>query len=232
MNRLVVLLLVLTGSGAAQKIDYDFALDRSKPFAYLNFDHLGPRKPLTESEPNVGIWIKIVNNCRVPLVVPTFGAGVLDQIIVMEPLSGVTATAPIETEPILLNSILDDAGLPTQDAAVMPKTTTDQTPEVPMKKVPPRGYMDGVDLYSMTRIPPGGDLVFSVPINHVGDSWFLRVRAVLDVSEPRAGQGPYIELDFDKWRIPSDSRSRTDVSSIPKSPADTRIRDSVASKKP
>ena len=54
----------------------------------------------------------------------------------------------------------------------------------------------------MTRVLPGKDLLFSVPINHVSDNWFMRVRFVLDVDKPSVGTGPYTYLNFFKTQIP------------------------------
>jgi hypothetical protein len=148
-------------------------------------------------------------------MVPTFGSttddpgvGVLDQVIVRKTGVVITSDLPVETEsePISISTI-DGEVSPTEEAPALPETTS-----VPAKKTeeknPPEGYWDTMsELHSMTRVPPGHDLLFSIPINHVGPTWFLRVGVLLDVSEPRVGEGPYIELDFSRWQIPTDART-------------------------
>jgi hypothetical protein len=70
----------------------------------------------------------------------------------------------------------------------------------PTKKEPisvPKGY--SAEVASTTRIEPGKDLVFSVPRNHVGRDWFIRVKFWLALNR---NPGPYSELDFYEDQIP------------------------------
>jgi len=41
------------------------------PIAYLKFDHIGPGIPRGADEPAQRIWLRLVNNCRLPIVVGT-----------------------------------------------------------------------------------------------------------------------------------------------------------------
>jgi hypothetical protein len=164
----------------------DFVLNPSKPYVYLQFDHVGPRKPLREGEGNVGLWLRIVNNCREPITVPTFGlssgdpgVGVLDEVVPDILTMSVTA---------------DSGGINVSEGAA--STAVPVSP----KNSPPQGY--SAEVSSMTRVLPGKDMLFSVPLNHVSDKWFMRVRFVLDVNKPSVGTGPYTYLDFFKTQIP------------------------------
>jgi hypothetical protein len=209
--RFVLVLVFLTGSAFGQSSSSDFVLDGSKPFAFLKFDHVGPRKPLGNEEGNLGIWLRVVNNCRFPIRVPTFGddpgVGVLDQVIVIKPGLVITADVPIEMGPAWNPTIvIDGEGTHIVAEPALPKTK----PPAPAIEVenPPEGYWDTMsELHSAARVLPGHDLLFSVPMNHVGPGWFLRVGVFLDVSMPKAGEGPYIELDFSRWQIPPDART-------------------------
>jgi hypothetical protein len=159
----------------------DFVLNSAKPYVYLQFDHVGPRKPLQAGEGNVGLWLRIVNNCREPITVPTFGltsgdpgVGVFDEVIQNVVTTGVMDTSEID---------LSDSSSPARTAVH-----------------PPQGY--SAEVFSMTRVFPGKDLLFSVPLNHVDDQWFMRVRFVLDVNKPSLGTGPYTYLEFFNTQIP------------------------------
>jgi hypothetical protein len=67
-----------------------FRIDASKPYVYVEVDHVGPRPPLREGEPNDGIWLRLKNNCQVPIVIITLRAskvisgpviGVADEVV-------------------------------------------------------------------------------------------------------------------------------------------------------
>ncbi len=45
------------------------ALDTTKPFVYIDFDHTGPREPLEPDEPSRGLWLRLVNNSVFPIIV-------------------------------------------------------------------------------------------------------------------------------------------------------------------
>jgi hypothetical protein len=74
MARLLTLILVVSTSVLAQNAPSDFVLDKSKPYAYLEFDHAGPRKPYQTGEGNAGLWLRVVNNCRIPIVLRSTAA--------------------------------------------------------------------------------------------------------------------------------------------------------------
>jgi hypothetical protein len=56
----------VTGSDVAQQ----FVIDATKPYVYIRFDHTGRRRPLNEDEGTEGLWLRLVNNCRIPIVLP------------------------------------------------------------------------------------------------------------------------------------------------------------------
>jgi hypothetical protein len=75
LRRCSALLLALTSSlgGLARTTQENFVLDSSKPFVYLKFERIGPRKPVLKAEAPLGLWLRLVNNCRVPIQVGTVG---------------------------------------------------------------------------------------------------------------------------------------------------------------
>lgn len=52
-----------------------FTLDPSRPFVYVKFDHFGSRKPIRQGEESKGLWLRLVNNCRLPIIVTGFDLG-------------------------------------------------------------------------------------------------------------------------------------------------------------
>ncbi|MGD0902528.1 MAG: hypothetical protein ABR924_06255, partial [Terracidiphilus sp.] len=70
MKNLVYAFIMLFGAcGSSQEINStNFIIDPAKPYVYLKFDHIGPRKPHQDGEGNTGLWLKVVNNCRIPIV--------------------------------------------------------------------------------------------------------------------------------------------------------------------
>ena len=65
-------------SSSAQVSAKDFEIDKSKPFVYIKFDHFGERKPVNDSESAKGLWLRLVNNCRLPIGVSVLGLGTGD----------------------------------------------------------------------------------------------------------------------------------------------------------
>jgi hypothetical protein len=187
MLRTIVALVVASFGALAQVGQDEFVLDGSKPYVYLEFDHVAPRRPIKEGEPPTGLWLRIVNNCRVGIRIGTFGSsgddagiGVLHEVVpyahrVRVEVQYSVPMVPAEPEP------------------------ADEQPR-PAKPTPPEGYW--AEVHSTTRIGPGESVLFSVPTNHVGEKWFMRVLFTLDVSRPRVGNGPYSYVDFSETQIP------------------------------
>jgi hypothetical protein len=191
MRRLVCILLLAVASMYAQSPDTSFVLDGTKRYVYLQFDHVGPRKPLHEGEPPTGLWLRIVNNCKVPISVRSYGVttgdvgtGVFDEIIPVQ--QGLTVQAESGEIPLSTD-----------------ENPTQKNADKPSAKMP-AGY--SAELSSATLVQSGKSLLFSVPRNHVSQDWFLRIKFTLAVSKPSVGTGPLTELDFFNDQIPASSR--------------------------
>jgi len=71
----IVVLLTSVISGFAQISTKQFVIDDSKPYVYLKFDHIGDRTPVKDGESSKGLWLRLVNNCYLPIKIRTFGLG-------------------------------------------------------------------------------------------------------------------------------------------------------------
>lgn len=52
----------------------DFVIEHAKPFVFIEFVKVAPRQRVRKDEPALGVWLRLVNNCRVPIQVTTFQA--------------------------------------------------------------------------------------------------------------------------------------------------------------
>jgi hypothetical protein len=155
-----------------------FVIDESMPYVYLAFDHFGKRKPIGRDEDFRGLWLRLVNNCSLPIRTDTFepetgdpGVGILDDVIVP-------------------SNILITSNYQSGDEA---------------QQTPPRGYSR--DIVTTTVVAPGSSLLFSVPANHVTEKWYLRVRFQLEPPGRPTGPQPYSFVDFTWTMIPPKERA-------------------------
>jgi hypothetical protein len=180
--RLVICVTLINLSGFAQAEHDDFVLARDKPWAYLRLDHVGPRKPVFAGEPETGIWLRLVNNCHLPIMLLTLGDDsknpgvvVLDEVVPIDVFT-ISGSAPL--------------GPPRQSDR--PK--------------PPAGYWGrGADLLHVATVSPGEDLLFSVPRNHVSELWNLRLQFSLKVGNSSVPTGPVCYVEFYESEIPKNS---------------------------
>jgi hypothetical protein len=96
---LLPLLCVAAVCAQAQKTHTvsDFVINRNRPFVYLKIDHVGPGEPRSEDEPDTRVWFRLTNNCKVPIIVYTFGVpegspeyeqGVMYKVVANPPIFG------------------------------------------------------------------------------------------------------------------------------------------------
>jgi hypothetical protein len=159
-----------------------FAIDRYKPYVFLVFDHVGDRKPLSESESRRGLWLRIVNNCRIPIAVDTFELGTGDQGL----------------------GVFYDL-IPVKPYAAYAGASGEVHGTEGPRNVP-QGYYFSNQTVSHTIIPPSGQLLFSVPSNHVQPQWYLKTKFVLDSTAVTAERQPISFVEFHWSDIPERSR--------------------------
>ena len=180
-----VLLTSLLASGQVQTTD--FLIDPSKDYVYLKFDHVGRRERLEGDEISQGLWMRLVNNCRLPVIVATFNPGTND------PGVGIyDVVVPIMVKGPTLHL---ERG----------KNGQHGPSRISRTKVP-KGY-SLPDTFSTASISPGESILFSVPANHISPSWSLEIRFYLAPPATHYGSGPYSVLSFDWIDIPEQFRA-------------------------
>jgi hypothetical protein len=154
-----------------------------KPYVFLEVDHVGKRKPERDGEPDTGIYLRIVNNCRMPIVIWTFsaqdgGLGVMDRVVPNNMQMGldnaVHLGAPLSPS---YSGIPDDFLTPEMKEEKERQAEEHRTQaqhSSSARKVPPVGYFVG-DVFTTIPVPPGGKLQFSLPINHVSEGWHVEI---------------------------------------------------------
>jgi hypothetical protein len=173
--------LLTTAANAQNGANRSFVLNEAKPYVYIAFDHAGNRKPLGHGETKHGLWLKFVNNCRVPVTLATFELGTGD------PGIGVFH----DVVPYQAGGV---KGIPGPQEQAPSKAAREEPPIQAM--TPPEGYSGEVS--STTTVVSGESVLFSVPSNHLSPNWYLRVRFMLAVSPSRIGDQPYSYADF-RW---------------------------------
>lgn len=166
MHKLILRLLiagVFATAAWGQKAASNFVIDKNKPYVYIAFDHDG--KLLRGASP-AHFWLRLVNNCRIPIEVRSFG------------FDGPDAGPGLNYEVV-----------PSSDG-----TANDGALNEPQLKRIPRGFSFHVG--SLAVIEPGDFLVFRVPREHVGKKWHLEVKFDLVLSTPKSGIEPRSVVGF------------------------------------
>jgi hypothetical protein len=194
---------LLIPSAVAQQLSDRFVIDASKPFAYIKFDHIADRKqPLPNQSPK-GLWLRLVNNCRLPIAVRANGPEPGEPGVTIEydviPIS-------ISGFPVLGHFPEPSGSSSPSQAQAIPDTNTE----------PPKGY--SAEVASLLTIPPGGNLLFSVPFDVVKECrhlegprpfsacWYLQVPFHFLLPKARTAQTPKILVDFGWEDLPKQSR--------------------------
>jgi hypothetical protein len=184
MNRFALLLFAFPVCLSGQIASNDFVLDQSKPWVYVKFDHIGPRKPAAADEGTTGLWLRIVNNCRIPIKVRASG-----------PPEGDPGTA-VEDEVVPAEPMLQIFSSGGEGDRIRRE---EEEKEKALKRKP-NGY--GFEVSGVATIQPGKELLVSFPREHVSEWWYLRVRVALAVSPQAASLGPFTYLEFRNWDVP------------------------------
>jgi hypothetical protein len=191
--------------------DYSrFLIDTTKPYVYLEVDHVGTRTPLRNDEPKSGIWLHLKNNCKLPIVVLAVGtplassnAIILEDEIVPNPqASGGGEDARMAG--LAIPSGLKDAQDIT-DIFRWPNRTEEEVRRAeeaqratskPIERPLGYGSQNGFNSFVLTLIAPGEQLYFSVPANHVSKSWHFEIPFRLAVPNNSRIRPPYSYLAF------------------------------------
>jgi hypothetical protein len=181
----------------AQTSERDFVIDTNRPYAYVKFDHIGKGVKRSDEEPDLRIWLRLTNNCRLPITVRTFEVpdggledeqGVMDMIVAIEPPRG----------PVFIGTRADGTVMGPEPFV---KATPDELPH---------DYW--FEVGSAQAIEPGTDLLFSVPINHVGPRWSFEIPFEFEgvngkyPRDPTVSGFPRIVFPYSMYDLPPDAK--------------------------
>jgi hypothetical protein len=200
----ILAITLVAPTALCQQVSDRFLIDTSKPFAYIRFDHIADRKKPSPNKSPKGLLLRLVNNCRLPIAVRANGPepgepGVtIEYDVIPNSISGPWFGRPPEPS---------GSSSPSQAQAI-PETNTE----------PPKGY--SAEVASLLTIPPGDNLLFSVPLDAVKECrhlqgpnpfsacWYLQVPFQFQLPGARTVERPIILVDFMWEDLPKQYRER------------------------
>jgi len=208
-----------------------FRLDPQWPLVYLKFDHIGQGMRMNDQEPSTRIWLRLINNCRLPIVVSggrqaeggLQGEIYVDNLVRLNPPSnGVFALdSQVEPDSPVIATTLTDPGQPPNrknptNVKPQAKPTGDDEPRMPA------GYPSS-DIVSTETILPGAGVLFSVPVNFVTKKWHFEITFHLgpEASDGRIPEGSafvnrdvrgQVEmiLSYNFWDLPEEHQAEVE----------------------
>jgi hypothetical protein len=189
---LILAFTLIAPATLPQQLPERFVIDQSKPFAYIKFDHVADRKQPSPEESPKGLWLRLVNNSRVPIAVLANGP---------EP-GELGVTIEYDVVQISLLGVPHLIRAPDPFGSSPPSQAENATPSATAN--PPKGY--SIEVGSGLTIPPGGSLLLSVPLNAVSASWYLQVPFHFQLPRARTVQAPLILVNFGWQDLPKQYR--------------------------
>lgn len=178
----VVFAIVAVCSAQAKQrrtVTPEFVINPKRPYVYLRFERIGEERQRQDGEPRTRVWFRLVNNCRVPITVGTYGVpdgtpeGEVGLIYGIAALPKAAVGGGIPAIP-LVNEETSSAS--NKDGGQIPSGTD----------------------YSSETVPPGASLLFSVPISHLSERWRIEIPYEFgvpkrrDLREPLIGSEPHM----------------------------------------
>jgi hypothetical protein len=159
----------------------DFVIERAKPFVLIEFVKIGQRQSVRKDEPALGVWLRLVNNCRVPIQLTTFQG--MDR-----------------SENVMHAVVYDEYKGP---VVTMPDGTRSPPEQEPRSEMP---YGYSFDVGMSYLVQPGKAFEFSVPVNHVSADWHVEVPFEFALPEWHCCQ-PKMNALFMLHDVPEKARS-------------------------
>jgi len=169
-----------------------FVIDENRHYVYLRLDHVGKGVRFSEDEPTQRVWLRFVNNCRVAIVLRTFGA---------------PEGSPKDAVGVVHN-VVKDAQFRIRGVGIEPPALNAQNSEPNDEAKMPAGY--DFDVSSAETIPAGQSLLFSVPVTHLSKSWHIEIPYTFDLPpgkgprQPIVGGEPKMVLLYSGWDLPEE----------------------------
>jgi len=191
-----------------------FVIDTNREFVYLKFDHLGKGIKRWDSEPEMRIWLRFVNNCNVPIMLRAYSApegspreeiGVMDQVVKDPPPFMQVVTDEEDVPGPKVWTSLEPADLPAQAPPVAKPRSSDEP------ATPPPDYW--FELGSQLTVRPGKEVLFSIPVNQLGKKWHVEIPFEFEVPEgkiprdPNIGGQPEMHLYYSIYDLPDQARA-------------------------
>jgi hypothetical protein len=172
---------------AVAQDDSQFLINQSKPYTYIVVDHVGPRSPLRAGESKTGLWLHLVNNCRLSIVVvgsrPSLemqdkSRWVEDEVVPNRPSTGTESmTSGVgyrqgqdDLTDIFLSPNGSESEVRGAEEAVVAHGQSSRSSR-------PHGYNEGSlpGPSFLNVVPPGGEISFSLPSDHVSPVWHFEI---------------------------------------------------------
>jgi hypothetical protein len=182
----------------------EFLIDVNRPFVYVKFDHIGTGAPTSEDEPNSRIWLRLTNNCRIPILV--HANGVPDE----SPKDEVGVQYGVVRDPEIQLPIMSFPQSSVAGTSESEKGKDQQKAQATTEEVP-RGYMFHVA--SLVSIEPGTGILFSLPVNHLSKKWHIEIPFEFELPkgkgprDPVNGGIPVMVVQYSIWDLPPESRA-------------------------
>ena len=160
----------------------DVRINKNQPTVYVTFERKGERKPLYVEESNQGLWLRLHNNTRWTIIMPSFG--------VPKPLG--------------------DAGLFYEVEAIRGEETIEGPSGLEVRRLEvdrvPIGYrLDHT--YSPLRLESGKSILFSIPREHLVRNLAVRISFHYEWEGEHAisrGNEPQHNVYFCSSKLPTD----------------------------
>lgn len=159
VKKLFLLVIVILGvavctySNSAKERERSIKLKKDKPTVFISFVRFGRREPLEVGESDQGIWLRLHNNTRWVVWVPSFG--------VTKEFGDMGLHYTIERFPSPVSSIVIGPVEP-------------NCPKKDVAKDTPVGYIPR-DTKTFRPIKSGKSILFSVPREHLAPGLFIRI---------------------------------------------------------
>ncbi len=181
------------------KTHKEFLIDVNRSFVYLKFDHIGPGAPRSDDEPTSRIWVRLTNNCRIPILVRA--NGVPDE----SPKDEVGVQYDVVPNPEIRGAVMFFPQSSVIGKSESEKATDQQESQAKVEEVP-RGYLFHVA--SLVSIEPGRNILFSLPLNHLSKKWHIEIPFEFELPkgngphDANSGGDPVMVVHYSLWDLP------------------------------
>lgn len=151
-----------------------FAIDPTRPYLEIVFERVGLRVPVMPGESSQGIWLRFRNNCPYLVELPAI-------------------SAEHQNDGTLLQ--FDVIDVTPRDRPVI---------GAPVAFEVPTGYSEFSHTPRVVQVPPGGDVVFSLPLESVTFRTVIRVQPLIRLPVFAGKESPLTLVEFSWAGLPAE----------------------------